>query len=104
MPTTSGYGRRLPAAPDRHDVVGRGLVGVAEVIQPGQHLLGVETGPGGEGVEADPPQVEHLVAQHVADRAQLAAKAQVLAQDAGDAVATAVTKDRELDGDQRQSR
>jgi hypothetical protein len=54
---------------------------------------------GGEGIEADARQGPQLVAQHVADRAQLARIGQALAQVEGGRVAAAVRELREVDGD-----
>jgi hypothetical protein len=65
----------------------------------GQRLVVILVGTQGEGVEAAALQVEQLVAQHVANRAQLAAVAVALAQQARGGVAAAVAEFGEVHSD-----
>src|SRR5215475_3464939 len=55
-----------------------------------------------EGVKADPAHERDLIREHVADGAQLAAKAILLAQQAGHGKRAAVGELRKIEGDQRE--
>src|SRR6188768_1955640 len=89
-----------PPAIERALVVGRGLVADGKFYErlecTVERLAGLQL----ERVEAAAFQVVQLIAQHPADRAQLAREAVTLAQHARDGIAAAVGESRKLDRDQ----
>ena len=72
----------MAAAEERQRLLDRGLVGLAEVAEPGERLLRVLALAQREGVEAAAREEDELVAEDVAERAQLAPPAVALPQQA----------------------
>src|SRR5262245_59974212 len=69
-----------PTAAKQGRALDRALVGLAEDAKPSQRFLRVLAVTQGEGIEAATRQVEQLVPEYVADRAQLTLPAVALAQ------------------------
>ena len=87
----------LTPAVQRQRLLDGGLVGVAEVAEGGERLLQVLSLAQCEGIEAAAGEVEQLVAEHVADRAQLALPAVALTQQPPGRIPAAVSELREID-------
>ena len=85
--------------PDRHRIIGGGLIDIGVAIQRAGQRLAVDLRLGGEAVETAAPHEQHLVDEYVARRAQLALIAG-LAQDAGRGIAAAVAEAGKIDLDE----
>src|SRR5690554_889293 len=86
----------LPTAEQRSGIVAGRLVGDREVLQPLQRVMGIAVGAHGVGVEAAAAHEEQLVAQHIANGADLAPVAVALAQQAGAGIVATVGEGGEV--------
>src|SRR5450830_630681 len=92
-------GLALGAAEQGQGLVDRSLVGFRKIRQAFEGIVDGAVGPHGIGVEAHPPHREQLIAQHVANGAQLARPAQAFTQIKRGGIAAAIGEFREVDGD-----
>src|SRR5688572_11794134 len=86
-------------AEERHRALDGSRIGFAERAEPGQRLLRILALSQREGIEAAAGQVEQLVAEYVANGAQLSLPPVALAQQSRGGVATAIAELREVDRD-----